>query len=373
MKNKFLVCKTAFAMLIFLSGICFGQNVDELRSLFDEVHKKGDFNGSVAILKNNEVIFSDSFGYSDFETKAEFTENTIFEFASVGKRFTAVAIGILAQENKLKFTDKVSKYIPQFPYKQITIKNLLQHTSGLPDYMIYFNANWDKNKRIYNQDVLDYLANEKPDLLFNPGEKWKYSNTGYIVLASIVEKASGYSFADFLEREIFEPVGMSSSLVYRQKWTKNLSIKNYAYGHVLNQESKKIIPVNKYLEPRTVYKYSMRPIDGDGNVIGAISDLVKFDIAMNQNKLLRADIQQKFTEPTVLNDKSKYNHGFAWFLSEDRNEINHTGSVPGYQSFYKKYLKEKVTVIYVKNVATYNWAWLGKLDSIIKNSEKAQN
>lgn len=362
--KKFIFCP--LLLILTFSTMIYAQNINDLRSLFEEVHKNGDFNGSVTILKNNKVIYSDSFGYSDFEEKKKINENSVFELASVGKRYTAVAIGLLAQENKLKFTDKVSKYIPSFPYNEITIKNLLQHTSGLPDYMAYFNANWDKNKRIYNQDIIDYLGTEKPNLLFKTGDKWKYSNTGYVILASIVEKASGYSFADFLERKIFQPLGMNNSLVYRQKWSKFASIDNYVYGHILDDKTKKVVPTNKYLEPKTVYKYSMRPIDGDGNVIGTISDLVKFDIAMNQNKLINAELKKQFTKPAILNDGTKYNHGFAWFLSEDGNELNHTGSVPGYQSFYKKYLKQNVTVIYVKNYATYNWAWLGKLDAIIK-------
>ena len=148
----------------------------------------------------------------------------------------------------------------------------------------------EPNKRACNQDVIDWLADKKPDLLFEPGKEFRYSNTGYVILASIVEDASGLAFSDYLQRNIFEPLGMNSCFSFRQKWHANFRLDQYALGHRFDSAANKFVAVNRNMPPKSVYHYSLRSIDGDGNVVGTLADFVKFEQGLANNKLRIGDL-----------------------------------------------------------------------------------
>jgi CubicO group peptidase (beta-lactamase class C family) len=151
------------------------------------------FNGNILIAEKGKVIYKKSFGFSNETTKEKLNENSIFELASVSKQFTAMAIVILKEKGQLKYDDKISKYIPELKAYNITIRNLLNHTGGLPDYKEVMDSVFDKSKIATNKDVISIFAQLKPEVLFEPNTKWEYSNTGYALLASIIEKVSGMS------------------------------------------------------------------------------------------------------------------------------------------------------------------------------------
>ena len=156
------------------------------------------FNGNVLVAENGKVVFQKSYGYADFDSKRLLNDSSVFELASISKQFTATAILLLKDKNKLKLTDSLTQYFPELPYKGITLYHMLTHTSGLPDYEEAMNNKWDRRKIAFNADMIAFLAREKPPLVFTPGSRWEYSNTAYALLASIVEKVSGLTFSAYL-------------------------------------------------------------------------------------------------------------------------------------------------------------------------------
>ncbi len=175
-------------------------------------------------------------------------ENSVFELASCSKQFTAMAIALLQHQGKLSVTDDFTKYIPELScYKGITIKDLVYHISGLPDYMAQDSMwiEWDEHKIATNGDVIALLAKYKPAVLFGPGTRHEYSNTGYMLLATIVERASGLSFGDYLDKHIFKPLKMSHSLVYSRRYAPR-KITNYAYGYVTDDSLQKLVLPDSY-------------------------------------------------------------------------------------------------------------------------------
>ena len=165
-----------------------GTQVD---SLFRHLHKKKGFNGTVLVTKYDQIIYRGAFGYADFKTKDTLSTQTVFQLASVSKQFTAVAVMMLKEQGKLNYDDSLQVYIPDFPYKGITIKQLLTHRSGLPNYTYFSDKLWpDRKVDLNNDDVLSMMAVHKPNIYYQPDRTFSYSNTGYALLASVVEKAT---------------------------------------------------------------------------------------------------------------------------------------------------------------------------------------
>src|SRR5699024_6811928 len=175
--------------ITFISNITFGQKTQkkQLDSLFTSLFNKKMFNGNVLIADKGEILFQKSFGLANEQTKRELNNETIFELASVSKQFTAMGIVLLEKQVKLKYDDYISKYIPELSfYGNIIIRNLLNHTGGLADYMELFEKKWNKTKFANNKDIINEFAKYKPAVVFQPGEKYEYSNTGYALLGLII-------------------------------------------------------------------------------------------------------------------------------------------------------------------------------------------
>ena len=164
-----------------------------LKQFMTGQHEYYRFNGNILVAKNGNIIYQQALGYADLNSKRLLNDSSVFELASLSKQFTAMGIMILKEKKLLSYDDNVKKFFPNFPYDNITIRNLLTHTSGLPGYEEQFEKKWDRKKIAFNKDVIDMLQQQKDTLLFKPGTKWQYSNTGFAVLASIIEKISGKS------------------------------------------------------------------------------------------------------------------------------------------------------------------------------------
>ena len=160
----------------------------KLDSLLNRINKRHDFHGAVLVAKNKKIVYQNQVGYADFRKKTPLNSESVFQLASVSKQFTAAAIMQLKEKSKLKLTDSVNAYFPDFPYKNITIRNLLNHTSGLPKYFWVAEHEWKENKPPTNKDLIEVLPISKAQRFFKPGRNFDYSNTGYFVLASIIEK-----------------------------------------------------------------------------------------------------------------------------------------------------------------------------------------
>ena len=213
--------------LLFIVGsiVSQGQDINRFRvdSLLEKNFDKNDpYNGVILIADKGKIVFQKAYGYRDIETGVQLKADDVFELASVSKQFTAMIIMMLEQEGKLKYDDPVEKYL-SIPYKGITIRNLLNHTSGLPDYQEIMDKHWDKSKAADNNDILLYLNKYAPPAIFIPGAKYEYSNTGYVLLASIAEKASDEDFSMMLRKRIFTKLKMNHTDIRTVAEKKKLS------------------------------------------------------------------------------------------------------------------------------------------------------
>ncbi len=183
-------------------------------SLFKSLSSRRGFNGNVLVSQQGRIIFEKSFGYSDLKKKIPLKSSSAFQIASVSKQFTAMAVMMLYEEGKLDFDDRVVKFFPDFPYPRVTIRQLLSHRGGLPDYMAMSRKYWRKKKGyMTNRDMMKMLVVFGNRALFEPDAMYRYSNTGYAVLAAVVEKVAKQSFDEYMTENIFKPLGMKSTFV----------------------------------------------------------------------------------------------------------------------------------------------------------------
>ena len=285
----------------------YGKEVDtkkaiELDSLFKEHHKVGKFNGNILVAENGKIIYENSFGYSNEENKIPLNLKSIFDLASISKQFTATGIVILNEKEKLSYNDNISKYIPELNhYKGIKIKNLLNHTSGLPDYEEVFKEYWDKSKIATNADLISLFEKVEPKTYFTAGKKFEYSNTGYVLLATIIERVSGLTYSEFMSKEIFQPLEMENTFIFH-RFLQPRTIENLAHGYFYSDSLKQKIPViNSKSDDEVVYLDGMV---GDGAINCTIGDLFIWDRAIRNNKI----ISQKSKELMFLNSKTLHLH-----------------------------------------------------------------
>jgi len=340
--------------ITFISNITFGQKTQkkQLDSLFTSLFNKKMFNGNVLIADKGEILFQKSFGLANEQTKRELNNETIFELASVSKQFTAMGIVLLEKQGKLKYDDYISKYIPELSfYGNISIRNLLNHTGGLADYMELFEKKWNKTKFANNKDIINEFAKYKPAVVFQPGEKYEYSNTGYALLGLIIERMSKKSFGQFLSENIFQPLGMKNTFVYRSRFEPK-EIKNYAHGYVNDSLGNKVL-LDSF--GKEFYTYYLDGIVGDGMVNSTTEDLLKWDRALYGDKLANENDKQLLFSKAKTKDEKEANYGFGWFIlnSEKYGKIvNHSGGWAGYITFIERHLDNDKTIIILQNNST---------------------
>jgi CubicO group peptidase (beta-lactamase class C family) len=329
-------------------------------SVFSALYKENKFTGNVLIAENGKPIFQKSYGKAFREKGLDLNNESVFELASVSKQFTAMGIMLLKKQGKLDYTDSLRKFFPGLPYQNISIRQLLNHTSGLPDYLALAETDWDNKKIMTNALMIRLLAEKKPPVLFLPGEKWAYSNTGYALLGSIIEKASGQSFKDFMAQQIFQPLGMNRTQVYHKRM-ENRSIDNYAYGYVKDDSLGYIMADSAAKLAAMVY--CMDGIYGDGIINSTTSDLLKWDQALYTEKLVSKQMMQEAFTPAPLNNGRTYNYGFGWLLMHSKDfgsYTMHSGGWPGYATWIERHPQSNKTIILLANAGAAN----GKIKAI---------
>lgn len=344
--------KFKFTISILLIGqLAFAQDkIYEIDSLLNAMYASKSVNGNFLIAEKGNVIYKKSFGYANEITREKLNENSIFELASVSKQFTAMGIMILKENGKLNLDDDFTKYIPELSYyKGITIRNLLNHTSGLPDYMGLLDSLFDKSKIATNNDIINLFKENNPAIHFEPNTKFEYSNTGYAILASIIEKISGTTFADYLNLNIFQPLQMKNTFVYCRRLLPK-KIPNYAYGYIYSDSLKKYILPDDLNETKMVVW--LDGIVGDGTVNSTVNDLLKWDRALYTNKLLSDSGMKQLFEVAKLTDNSKTQYGMGWFIDDNSlfgKTTSHGGSWPGYKIYIERYIDKDITIIILQN------------------------
>jgi len=334
-------------------GKIYNSKTAQLDTLFNELFEQEKFNGTVLIAENGKVIFEKSVGLANEQTKQKLNIETVFELASVSKQFTAMGIVQLKKENKLSYNDEISKYIPELANsKGITIHHLLVHTSGLSDYMELANIHWDKSNIATNNDMIKLFNKFKPEKEFEPGEEWSYSNTGYMLLATIIERVSGKSFGSYLKEKIFAPLNMHNTFVYR-RWFQPEDIDNYAQGYIYSDSlQRKILPCKYGADLKSVY---LDGIVGDGMVNSNVYDLLKWDRALYNNDLINKEDKKIIFSSYKLQDSTETKYGYGWKLANNKvygRTVSHGGGWAGYATYIERHLDNDKTIIILQNNAT---------------------
>lgn len=328
------------------------------------------FNGNILIAERGEVIYQKSFGLSDFVQNTLLNDTTVFELASVSKQFTAMGILILVDQGELSLSDSLRSFFPELPYHNITVHHLLSHTSGLPDYMDLLKDKWDRSTIAFNQDMIELLAEEKPHIHFKPGEKWEYCNTAYVLMASIIEKVSGKTFQDYMAHHIFEPLQMENSRIYNTRRSSKDLIPNYAYGYVYSNS------LMQYALPDSLpgyeFVYFMDGIQGDGITNSTTGDLLKWDRALVEKKLVSEKLMKEMFSPQGVTDRFPGTHyGYGVELGRDPfgSMISHGGFWPGYTTMMTRYIEDDKTIIVLSNNQSSSADISRALANIIYNKE----
>jgi len=323
-----------FGMLLICSVQAHASQPEQatkIASLMSALHERGQFNGAVLVAERGNILYRGAFGKANFHANADLTPETPFCLASVTKQFTAMAIMMLAEQGKLGYDDPVSRYVREFSraerLSRITVRQLLNHTSGIPD----FGDLAVDDSALTPEGLIEVLL-QKESVFSSAGQKYRYSNPGYILLAIVVERVSGQSFSDFLEERIFRPLGMSNTFVYDNPLKRN---RQAATGYdQFGQED----------------DAQATAIPGDGGIYSTVDDLFKWDQALYTDKLIpQAALAVAFTPGKVKEGTSTY--GFGWNVGDKGGGkyVWHTGSTAGFRAFIERRLTDQVTVILLTN------------------------
>jgi len=315
----------------------------KLDSLFTRFNKRHDFHGSVIIAKNGKVLFKNHYGFADFRQKTKINDHSVFQLASVSKQFTATAILILFEEGKLGLDDKVIKFFPDFPYQEVTVRQLMNHTSGLPKYFWLAEHKWDKDHSPSNNEMMEMMSTHDVQRFFSPGANFDYSNTGYFVLASIVEKLSNRDFGDFIEDRIFKPLHMKNTYVYRYELD---SIKEGQLDGYRIYRRRWHAKIGGTVNDAIV---------GDKNVYSTTEDMLKWVQGLNSGKIVSKNTVAEMYSRGETKYKRKVPYGFGFRIKENENSkvIYHNGKWNGFSTSLMQYPKEELVVITLEH-SNYN-------------------
>ncbi len=307
---------------------------------FSEIYNQQIFSGIVLVSKKGVVIFKKAFGLANRKSHKKLDESYAFQIGSASKQFTSVSILMLVQQGKINLDDSIQKYFPLFPYKKITIRTLLTHRSGLPNYLYFCdNIVVDKFKLLSNTEVVNIMCNNFPEKYYKSDKGYHYCNTNYVLLAAIVEKVSGLSFQKFVHENIFQKIGMTHSFFYSEL-----------------DEFNNVKIATGYLSPK--YEagfFYLNGVTGDKGIFTTVDDLHRWDLALYSDSLVKKEILNDAFIPQTKTRRSNIYYGFGWkmyFLEDSTQILFHSGWWQGYQSVIMRIPKDSSTVIILKNKKT---------------------
>ncbi|HEY1663879.1 MAG TPA: serine hydrolase [Verrucomicrobiae bacterium] len=305
-------------------------------ALLNGLIKTNDPGMAVLVAQDGKILFEKGFGMADVEHDVPVTPQTIFRIGSITKQFTAAAILKLQEEGKLGVNDKLSKYIPDFPRgDEVTLRELLNHTSGIHDYVPEPDHWSDLTKPTTTEAIIEMIKKYPYD--FDPGTKWSYDNSGYVLLGYIVEKVSGQSYGGFLRENFFQPLGMTNTGVYHAQ----PGLSHEALGYSLGTNGFERVPDDLCAT-------------GDGALYSTVKDLYRWNEGIFNGRVLdAASLKAAFTpvKKKVSQLNSGHGYGFGWFVGRDRGlrEISHGGGIPGFTSMLLRLPDAQFTVVVLGN------------------------
>ncbi len=338
--------------------------ISKIDAIFSPVADAKSPGLAVLVRKEGRIVFSRGYGVRDLKTLAKIDARTNFRLASCTKQFTAMAIMLLVHDGKLRYEDKLTDVLPDFPaYGQtITIRNLLNHTSGLQDYESLMEQReratsllWSEQDQIQDDEVLALLEQQSATQ-FPPGTKWAYSNSGYVILGLVVAKTSGKTFGEFLHERIFAPLKMDQTIAYEKR---KKAVAERAFGYTKEATGWK--PTDQSSTSATL---------GDGGVYSSLNDLAKWDEALERHTLLSENEMQPALTPAKLTGGSQpkwpgdsdrpegtpVSYGFGWFLDPYRGHTRmwHYGETMGFHTYIERFVDDKLSIIVLCNRTDLN-------------------
>lgn len=316
-----------------------------MESLAWDAYERGVFNGLWLYAENGEIVSKGACGFRDAENRLPMEETSIFQLASVTKQFTAAAIMLLARRGLLCLDDDITKFFPGIPYKGATVRHILSHTSGMPDDddSQWLAKVWREEQCIpSNSIVLRFLNASEGSPIGVPGEKYEYSNPGYCLLAELVTKLSGLRFGEFLKQNIFEPAGMRATGVFHIR-RDGVPSDDFVRNMVLEDGGYVLDEVSKRHRAEVIADDGM---DGHDYVFTTVFDMLAWDRALREEKVLTLEEQRLMYTPAVLNDgtisgadEDRDGYGFGWGIVNDEKlglMVNHSGGMPGLGTWYER-------------------------------------
>jgi CubicO group peptidase (beta-lactamase class C family) len=335
MKKYFLLL-----FLISFTVYSFGQIKESqaIDSIFTEWNKTDVPGCALGIIKEGKLIYAKGYGLANMEYDIPNSASSVFRIGSTSKQFTAASIVLLAEKDKLNLDDNLKSLFPDFPEyaEKITIRHLLNHTSGIRDYLqISYLKGLDDDDYYTDDNVMKWLINQT-DLNFAPGEEYLYSNSGYWLLGQIVKKVAGINMAEFAKKEIFEPLEMDYTHFHNDH---TQIVKNRASGYMPSENDS--------------YRISMTTLDmiGDGGIFTTINDIKKWDDAYYTSEVLSQDFWKMMTQQGILNNGEVIDYASGLFISEYKGlkTISHGGSFVGFRAELLRFPDQQLSIAIFAN------------------------
>ena len=338
-----------------------------MEKLARESNEKGGFNGAWLYAEKGEIVSKGALGWRDPENTLPLTEDTIFQLASVSKQFTASAVMLIVRQGLLGLDDKLVQYFPELTaYEGVTVRQMLNHTSGIPDY--FEDEDWfvdilhKENRVPGNGEIPRFLCETKLKPSFAPGEKLEYSNTAYDLLALLVEKLSGVPYEEFLQKNIFEPAGMTSTRACHVR-RDGVPFDNYAHATVF-ENGRFVADVDSEEDGEEVR--ALDGLNGDDYVYTNLRDMLTWDRALREGKVLSLEEQKLMYTPAKLNsgeeavydEEDGLGYGFGWAVGRDEKlglVVSHSGGMPGVITWFERFLDADRTLIVLINRYTEDY------------------
>jgi len=307
-----------------------------LNELFDKHLINRNFNGGILVAKGGNIVYEKYVGFTDPKAKiTPITDSSSFHLASTSKPFTGVSILRLVQQGKVHLNDDLTQYFPGFPYPGVTVKDLLSHRSGLPNYLYIMEdkEKWPAYKMVTNNDVLNFLIQYKPNLSYRTGSRFSYCNTNYVLLALIIEKVTGMPYPQYLSENIFRPLGMQHTFVYTPTDSGRVMMSYKPSGALWDQD---------------IFDHTY----GDKNIYSTPRDMMKWDAALYNNRFIRQTLLDSAYQPLSNETPSTHNYGLGWrllSLPNGKKVIYHNGKWHGFSPAFARLTDEKAVIIILGN------------------------
>lgn len=323
------------------------------------LHKKYGFNGNMLVAKKGKILYQKAIGWADYLHRDSLRIGSVFELASITKTFTGTAIMQLVEGGKLSLDDNVKKFFPNFPYDGITVRLLLPHRSGMMNYVYFIDDIWRKEKKdmrkgVSNQEVMQVIAERKPNPYTKPDKVFHYNNSNYMVLAAIIEKVTGKSYANYMKENIFDPAGLKNTRVYSTTVYPKIPVD--VVGH------------DRTWRYSVVQNFLDGPV-GDKGIYSTIHDLLLFDKYMKNGRLLtKKSIDSAYVgrnKPV----KGHFNYGYGWRIFDGKKMdkvVYHTGWWHGFRHIYVRDLDKDIVIIFLGNLTNGSLMHLDELYNYLK-------